>query len=165
MSHHRQDAHNPEDLYARVGKIETDVASLGTEMRSFGGQLAHITKSIDDLSSRQHAQTQMNWPLLVSVLAMVCGMFYVAGHVVRMYVESEVRPLSRDIVNASQRIADHQSDGHPHTVIGQIKTLDARFSERAAETQSQLDGLREQLAVDREHTRELRRLRHGMESE
>lgn len=93
----------PDDLFPRLGQVETDVATLRTEVHGITNQLNRIATTIDDLARRQHSQGKVNWPLMVGFLTMTFGGMVIVGYVARFYVESEVRPLQAEARAAEQR--------------------------------------------------------------
>lgn len=103
MNHHHQPHKIPDDLFPRLGQVETDVATLRTEVHGVVNQLNRIATTIDELARRQNAQGQINWPLLVGFLSVAFGGMVIVGYVARFYVESEVRPQRAQILAIEQR--------------------------------------------------------------
>ena len=57
-------------LDGRVSKLETNVASIATEVSSIKDSQALIVSKLDNLSSNQAAHGKVSWPLVVAI-----GMF------------------------------------------------------------------------------------------
>lgn len=121
----------PDDLYARVGKIETDVASLGTtvtglsvKMDSLGGHLSQITSGLQDLHRQQSSQGRISWGLVASFIGVFLTAAVVVGYVTQFYVESKTHPQAANITALRDR-AEMES-AHLRELID-LKTQLARY--------------------------------------
>lgn len=129
---------------SRLATVETRVEALHTSVES-------LTTSVESLTRRIGNVGKMNWPLFVAGLGVLATWTGVVGFVGRMAIE----PVKVEMRHLSDRVTQHQADGHPHTVIGQMNALNSRTNERFAEVETQIGAVRNIRDLNQKHVREL----------
>lgn len=142
-----------ESISSRLATVETRVEALHQSVES-------MTRSVESLAHRLGSVGRMNWPLLVASIGVLATWTAVVGYVGRMALE----PVHVELTHLREQVKQHQADGHPHTVIGQINALSSRTNERFAEVETQIRAVHEIRDLERRHLRELIDLKTGRTS-
>jgi len=135
----------------RNGTISSRLATVETRVEALHHSVESLTRSVEILTQQIGKIGRMNWPLLVTGLGVLAAWTGVIGFIGRMAIE----PVRVELNHLREQVQHHQSDGHPHTVRGEIQTLGSRTNQRFADVDSQLRSLRAISRLQSEQTAEL----------
>ncbi len=121
------------------------LTAVESNVHSIAESVANLAREIHTLGDRLTESQKVSWPLIVAIIVAIVGSCGTVGGGVVLFLSMRVSPIEEKIQEINERVTQHQTDGHPHTVIGKVQMLEERLRQTTQQLHSADESLDKRL--------------------